>query len=210
LDFKLPRSGLVQHDVLMLICNMRECWIMLYCFKKNSRLAQCRNGFSLIELVVVIAIMAIIMAIAIPSFVTWRENMQYRQAGRELTTFIRTARSRAISTNRQQRVELIIANRSYHIRPGDRAVNSAWGALPDPDVLMPSTRISLAGNNVNITCNPNGTMEFAPLGGVTARITIFDNQTNAVADVNSQRYRIDLTQTGRIAGNPVGTTDGAP
>lgn len=180
------------------------------------------KGFTLMELIVAIAIMAIVMAIAIPSFVSWRENMQYRQAGRELVTFIRTARSSAISTNRQQRIEINIANRSYHLRPGERAANSGWALAAGADVLMPSSRTGIASigiiNNTRvydlIVCNPNGTMQFtgntAPPAETAVVITIFDNQTALIASQNSQRYRIDLTQTGRIAGKPVSPSDAYP
>ncbi|MDD2273468.1 MAG: GspH/FimT family pseudopilin [Desulfuromonadaceae bacterium] len=173
------------------------------------------KGFSLIEMIIAIAIMAIVIGIAAPTFMTWRDNMQFRQAGKELASFIRTARSRAISTNRQQRVELDVANSVYRLRPGDRATLSNWppsaSALPaGTDVSMPSDRIGLAGTNTEIVCNPNGTIDFTPVGGVSARITIFDKQIDAVADLNSQKYRIDLANTGRVSGNRVSSADGVP
>ena len=177
----------------------------------NNRI---KSGFSLVELVVVIAIIAIAAAMALPSFVQWREGLQYRQAGRDMTAFIRNARSRAISTNRQQRIELNIANRSYHLRQGDRAIFSNWPVVAAPgagaDVVITTPRTSIASVNTEIICNPNGTLEFPTVGGISNRITFFDNQTSAVADLNSQRYRIDISITGRIRFNKVGIGDGAP
>lgn len=184
------------------------------------------EGFSLLELIMVIAIMGIVMAIALPSFFEWREGMQFRQAGREVMTAIRTARSRAISTNRQFRIELDVVNRTYSIRPGERAVNSPWLLAAGPASLLQFGRAGIEsigrtpannGSRYNfIVCNPNGTFLFggnpAPANfenrGVI--ITVFDNQQNVNATQNSQRYRIELTQTGRIAGNVVRVGDVYP
>lgn len=181
-----------------------------------------QSGFSLVELIAVIAVMGIILAIAVPSFVEWREGMQFRQSGRDVSALIRTARARAISTNRQQQVEIDIANRTYTSRRGNRAVNST-GWLAEPVQQLQPARVGIASigrtpaNNANIynliVCNPNGTFQFNgnPLpAGVENRgvvITLFDLQVNANANQNSQRYRIELTQTGRIMGNVVRVGD---
>lgn len=177
----------------------------------------------MIELLIVIALMGIVSAIALPYFFEWRERLQYSQAGREVMTSIRTARSRAITTNRQQRVELDVANRTYSIRPGERAVNSPWAQAAGPANLLQPGRVGIesigrtpANNGIRynfIVCNPNGTFQFdgnpAPANPENRGIvlTIFDNQQNVNATQNSQRYRIELTQTGRITGNRVAQSD---
>ena len=182
-----------------------------------------KSGFSLVELIVVIGIMGIVLAIAVPTFIEWREGLQFRQAGRDVSALIRTARARAISTNRQQRVEIDIVNRTYTARRGERAVNSPWGVAAEPVQQLPPARVGVASigrtpaNNANtynlIVCNPNGTFQFDgnPLpAGVENRgvvITLFDLRANANANQNSQRYRVELTQTGRIMGSVVRVGD---
>jgi type II secretion system protein H len=167
-------------------------------------------GFSLVELIVVIAFIGIISAIATPSFLEWRDNLQFRDAAKSLTAFIRSARSEAIAKNRQYRVQVNLVARTYQLQRGNSALGSTVWDAATQQATITAIRTGLAGNNTDIICNPNGTMEFSPLGGSPTRITIFDNQISAVADLNSQRYRIELLNTGRIRIAKVSVADGNP
>lgn len=57
------------------------------------------NGFTLIELMIGIAIMAIAMALGIPGFVDWIQNSQIRTAGESISAGLQTARNEAIRRN---------------------------------------------------------------------------------------------------------------
>ena len=57
------------------------------------------NGFSLMELVVVMAILAILAAIAYPAFRTWSANAAYRERARDLVSSLRLKRDQAVTTN---------------------------------------------------------------------------------------------------------------
>lgn len=56
------------------------------------------NGFTIIELIVVIAIFATVMAFVAPSVKEWQMNASYREAARMVANFLQEGRSRAIST----------------------------------------------------------------------------------------------------------------
>ena len=69
-----------------------------------------QHGFTLVETLVIIAIMAILSAIAIPSFSTWRDSSQDKSIAREILYGLRTARSLAINQNRKITVTVDLDN----------------------------------------------------------------------------------------------------
>lgn len=71
------------------------------------------RGFSLVELMVVLAIAALIMVAAVPSSVRFYEGMQRRQAVRDAVTMLSSARERALWSGRVQDV---------NVRPSTRRI----------------------------------------------------------------------------------------
>ena len=56
-------------------------------------------GFTIIELMIAVVIMAILMALALPSFRTWMQNIQIRNAGGSITNGLQRARGEAVARN---------------------------------------------------------------------------------------------------------------
>jgi len=57
------------------------------------------RGFTLVEIMVVIAVASIIMTIAIPSFLAWLPNLHFRQATRDLFLDLQMAKQEAVKRN---------------------------------------------------------------------------------------------------------------
>lgn len=60
-----------------------------------------QRGFTIIELVVTIALLAILLRLAIPSFTVWIRNAQMRSVAEALQNGLRNAQSEAVRRNRQ-------------------------------------------------------------------------------------------------------------
>jgi len=65
------------------------------------------RGFSLIELMIGIAIMAMIMFVALPAFTQWLQNTQIRNAAESTLTGLNAARNEAIRHNRPVRFQFV-------------------------------------------------------------------------------------------------------
>jgi type II secretion system protein H len=59
------------------------------------------RGFTLIELMVVLAVLALLLTVAVPFFPKALPGAEIKGAARELAAGLRTARSRAITLNRE-------------------------------------------------------------------------------------------------------------
>ena len=150
----------------------------------SARSAGPIRGITVMELLVVIALITVLAAIALPSFITWRRSAVYRQTTRDIVMVLREAKSRAISTNREHRVELEPSKRMYRITQGNRASNSTeWGAVV-PDWTVLPAEVVLNTNVLNIQMNTDGTAN----GG-----------TISIQDISAvTMHEIKIARTGRI------------
>ncbi len=158
------------------------------------------RGFTIIELIVVMAIFAILAAIAAPNISQWMSSSEYRNTSQQFLQVLQKARARAITENRQFRVDFDLAGDdaySYKLSRGDRPAKSTvftdletWqdSAIPN-SVALRGTLACTGTADITFTFNPNGT------AGTPNYICIFDRNNMA-----AQRYRVGVTSsnTGRI------------
>jgi type IV fimbrial biogenesis protein FimT len=156
----------------------------------QSRLGR-QRGYTLTELIVVVAIAAVILAIALPNFIEWRRGIQYRAVAREVSNAMRFAQSSSVMNNRQYRVQ-IEAGR-FRVQQADRTAAGGWilaqdwFTLPQGITLQPANLTA----NASVDFNPNGTS--SSLAANEARIDII--ATNATPTL---RFRVQVAATGRV------------
>ncbi len=73
------------------------------------------KGFTLLEVIVVIAIIGIVSAIAIPNYMSWVSDMRMKAAVRDLKSDMNTAKLRAIRENASVSMVFQTATSSYEI-----------------------------------------------------------------------------------------------
>ena len=114
-----------------------------------------QRGFTLVELLVVFALLALVMALVPIAFDRLRESTQYRDAVRGVLTDLRQARYRAISEGREVRFQVDLAQRNYGVE--GRALRS----LPEPLRV----RTTVAG--IELAPDRTASIRFLPSGGAT-------------------------------------------
>lgn len=114
-----------------------------------------RRGFTLVELLVVLALVGMLVTLVPLAFERLRESAQYRDAVRAVLTDIRQARSRAQSEGREIRFGMDLARRTYGLEGQPPRV------LPEPLQL----RATVA--SVEIARDRSMSIRFLPGGGAT-------------------------------------------
>ena len=141
------------------------------------------RGFSLVELMVILAVIGIVAAFAVPSFVTYWQGATLRAGSEELVTVLNNARQLAITSNNTVCVTSTTTTIQYHV-----------GACANATYIGPGTDNS--GNikltsPVQITNNPPVTFTYLGGAGVSGVYTVRNAVNNTVQTVT-------VTASGRI------------
>ena len=112
-----------------------------------------KKGVTLIELIIVFVIIAIGAVLMIPNLGPWIANYRLRSATRDITSTLRVAQMKAVSTNLNYQVLFDVGAGSYILQR-----NTGGGYFPDgatqPQIVP--TGISIATNfGTALTFSPN-------------------------------------------------------
>lgn len=162
-----------------------------YMLNKRQQ-SDCR-GFSLIELLIGIVILSILMSLAMPSFQTWLQNTQIRNAAESVQNGLQRARAEAVGRNTS--VEFVLGT------------GSSWAVqLPDGTGIE-SRSASEGSRNVTVAVDPPGatTVTFNNFGGIavtngdgSAPFTRVDLDSSVLAAADSQELRVTLGIGGNV------------
>ncbi|AJF06034.1 GspH/FimT family pseudopilin [Geoalkalibacter subterraneus] len=119
-----------------------------------------RGGFALIEMIVVVGLISLLTYIGYPYYKVFMRNAAYRSAAREVASSMRTARTEAITQNREQSLAIDLGSNQIRYRGSEKKVSSLVDlrAASDPG---DETDCSQTDGEITLRFYPNGTVNRA-------------------------------------------------
>lgn len=163
-----------------------------------------RRGFTMIELMVTIAVAAVLVALAAPTFRTYTAKKKVEGALAELATDLQFARSEAVSRNTPVRVTVNPNCYAVHLMPVGFSVSTSCVVTPASASLRTvtiedSSSVSLAGEGLLsfiIFDNVRGEASFGGLPSTDIEASINVTSTPNVSSAFNLRARV--TKFGRV------------
>jgi len=178
-------------------------------FKNSKHLLKSREGFTLIETIMVLAVAGILMAIAAPNFSKWKEKHEINGQAQKVYFDLMLARTTAVKNNNLVRVTFNTTSHTYTIHDDtndDGTQDSGEGvksvALENDINFAYNTGINDEdGNAVSAAVSFGGstTVIFDSRGQSSASGSVFLLHTSDIGSTNDRaRYISVLQATGAV------------
>jgi prepilin-type N-terminal cleavage/methylation domain-containing protein len=152
------------------------------------------SGFTLAELMIALAIIVIVSAIAVPSYLSWLPKYRTKNAVLNMVADMKAAKNRAIQANQSWSVFFSTANDSYYLL-SDWGDNGVWdGPAPGgDDTLVKSVGLSRYKAGVQFDGVVGNPLVFTNRG-----LCLNTVQVNLTNQNNSASYQVQTTLSGSI------------
>jgi len=140
--------------------------LRFYPVARQARELSPQRGFTLVELMVVIGIMAIIMAIALPAYSSWRERTAVMTATDAMAAHFKQARMRALAQSRS--VTITFTANSYTVDGGAPILMRSYS----PNITLAATWVGGLTFSSSGTANNGNVTVTSTTGGQTHTITV--------------------------------------
>ncbi len=158
-----------------------------------------QNGFSLIELTIVVLLLGLIVMVGMPNLQDWLETYRVRTAAQSIASDLQLQRMRAVSRNTRFTLAFDQANGTFTLWQGD-PVNGYTDQISPVPVVLPVgvTFTDPIDDPIELAWQGNADVAvFHPDGSVNDRLAQDDTitLTNSIGD----SFRIVMNQmTGRV------------
>lgn len=148
------------------------------------------NGFTLMEVMIVTAIIGITTALAVPNYIDWNARYQLRQAATEIQSQLSIARISAMSRNSVVTVNLVLSGGTVQVSAGD-----ALGASVIPATQMMGAVTGLSPGPASVAFSPLGIRSGGGAG----------NQQISISNNRGLSYSVRVTPRGKVNWCPAAT-----
>ena len=142
------------------------------------------NGFTLVELMVSLALIGILAGIAFPNILAYLPTFRLHSAARQVMTDLNYARGRSASLNLEYRVKFDTNTETYEVEKGNKSTGSSIWTLE-------KTVPRLAEANINVVSVSQNPVYAKPTGTMT-------NTTVTLENSKGQSLEITTSGVGRI------------
>lgn len=169
------------------------------CRGKEVNAIKDEKGFTLIEMMIVVVILSLMLALAMPSYATWIQNTRIRSAAESFTSGLQLARNEAVRRNSD--VQFVVG------------VGSAWtvscrvvtpGCLA-ADVTAIQRRAVKEGSSsaVTVAASDGATIRFDGFGRMSFPVPVgarvsFNIDNNLLLAADSRDLRVTIDTAGNI------------
>jgi type IV fimbrial biogenesis protein FimT len=155
-------------------------------------------GFTLIEVMITLAIVGIVLMLGLPGITEWMQNSQIRTATESLQNGLQTARTEAVRRNTH--VEFVLDN------PGNTGGTGWTVRTVNPAAVVQSVPDGVGSRNVVLTPTPDAsnTVTFNGFGRMTANadgsalLTAVDVDNPTLGSTASRDLRIVISGGGEV------------
>jgi type IV fimbrial biogenesis protein FimT len=147
------------------------------------------QGFTLIEMMVTVSIIAIMVGIAIPSVLAWMPAANLKDAALDLRTAMIRARSLAVNEGIEHRVAFDVDTRTYTVDKGNLSSGStAWTTVVGPNDLPTGIEYQSTSPEMEVTGSVHY-IRFETDGGVQTNV---DSLNVVVVNSNADTYEVSV------------------
>ncbi len=124
-----------------------------------------KKGFTMVEMVMVVAIMLVLISVAVPSFNTWTRTLKFKEVALDISSQLRLGRQLSVTNNLEYRVECDLGGRRYRLTQGNMPSGStAWTVVKpwtslDANVNWTAGAACSSSASINIILYPNGSSD---------------------------------------------------